>query len=158
MISRPARESRLPVGSSAKITVGSLTDNGTAGGATLDGDQFVVGDYNAGMRGIKGSEYEGGHRVPLFIHWPADGIDTGRDVPELTANVDKMPTLLELCGIDPGEHASTAMCVLELTDDANPEKMIKKAAITLNCTAAKMVARRSFSHTLEIKKLSPMNA
>jgi len=32
------------------------------------------------------------------------------------------------CFLDPGEHASTAMCVLELTDDADPQKMIKKAA------------------------------
>jgi arylsulfatase A-like enzyme len=81
-----------------------MTDNGTSGGATLDGDQFVVCGYNAGMRGIKGSEYEGGHRVPLFIHWPAGGIDHGRDIPELTANVDMLPTLLDLCGIDPGAH------------------------------------------------------
>ncbi len=36
--------------------------------------------------------------------------------------------------------------------------MIKRAVIPVNCTAAKMVARLSFSHTLEIKKLSPMNA
>jgi zinc protease len=32
------------------------------------------------------------------------------------------------CFLDPGEHASTATCVLELTDDADPQKMIKKAA------------------------------
>ncbi len=81
-----------------------MTDNGTAGGATLDENQFVVGGYNAGMRGVKGSEYEGGHRVPFFLHWPGGGFDRGRDVPELTANVDIMPTLLDLCGIDPGEH------------------------------------------------------
>ena len=76
-----------------------MTDNGTSGGATLDENRFVIRGYNAGMRGIKGSEYEGGHRVPLFIHWPAGGFNVGRDIPELTANVDMMPTLLELCGI-----------------------------------------------------------
>lgn len=81
-----------------------MTDNGTAGGATLDENQHVVGGYNAGMRGIKGSEYEGGHRVPLFLHWPAGGMDRGRDIPELTANVDLMPTLLDLCGIDPRDR------------------------------------------------------
>ena len=79
-----------------------MTDNGTSGGATLNEDSFVVNGYNAGMRGVKGSEYEGGHRVPLFIHWPAGGLTEGRDVAELTANVDMMPTLLDLCGIDPG--------------------------------------------------------
>jgi len=32
------------------------------------------------------------------------------------------------CYLNPGEHASTAMCVLELTPDADPEKIVKKAA------------------------------
>jgi len=82
-----------------------MTDNGTSGGATVDEDQFVIDGYNAGMRGIKGSEYEGGHRVPFFLHWPAGGLTEGRDISTLTANVDIMPTLLELCGIDPGHHA-----------------------------------------------------
>jgi arylsulfatase A-like enzyme len=80
------------------------TDNGTSGGVTLDENGFMVNGYNAGMRGLKGSEYEGGHRVPLFLHWPAGGLVEGRDVTELTANVDVMPTLLDLCGIDPGAH------------------------------------------------------
>jgi len=71
-----------------------MTDNGTAAGATLDADQFVVGGYNAGMRGIKGSPYDGGHRVPFFARWPAGGIGGKRDVTALTANVDIMPTLL----------------------------------------------------------------
>ena len=81
-----------------------MTDNGSSGGCDLDADGFVTGGYNAGMRGKKGSEYDGGHRVPLFIHWPAGGLDQGRDVTQLTANVDVMPTLLELCGIQ-DDHA-----------------------------------------------------
>ena len=81
-----------------------MTDNGTSGGATLDRDQFVTAGYNAGMRGIKGSEYEGGHRVPILFHWPVAGIDHARDIGELTGNVDVMPTLLELCGIDAGDR------------------------------------------------------
>ena len=67
-----------------------MTDNGTAGGAKV---------FNAGMRGHKGSEYEGGHRVPLFVHWPAGGLNTGRDAPELAAHVDVAPTLLDLAGV-----------------------------------------------------------
>ncbi|MGC9520320.1 MAG: arylsulfatase [Anaerolineae bacterium] len=91
-----------------------MTDNGTSGGATLDEDQFVVAGYNAGMRGIKGSEYEGGHRVPFFIRWPAGGVVGGRDVSQLTANVDIMPTLLDLCGIDPGGHTFDGMSLAPL--------------------------------------------
>merc|ERR1711903_135375 len=41
------------------------TDNGTSSGANI---------HNNGMRGRKGSEYDGGHRVPFFIHWPKGGL------------------------------------------------------------------------------------
>ncbi len=66
------------------------TDNGTSSGARV---------FNAGMRGQKGSEYDGGHRVPLFIRWPAKGWTEGRDVTPITAHVDVVPTLIDLCGI-----------------------------------------------------------
>lgn len=65
------------------------TDNGTAGGASV---------FNAGMLGQKGSEYDGGHRVPFFIHWPARGIDKAHSVKEITHAVDIVPTLLDLTG------------------------------------------------------------
>ncbi|MDE0198870.1 MAG: arylsulfatase [Caldilineaceae bacterium] len=77
-----------------------MTDNGSAGGVAVDESQFVTSGYNAGMRGQKGSEYDGGHRVPFFLHWPAGGISTARDVDKVTANVDVLPTLIELCGLD----------------------------------------------------------
>ena len=77
-----------------------MTDNGSAGGVEVDEDQFVTSGSNAGMRGQKGSEYDGGHRVPFFLHWPAGGITAGRDVDEVTANVDVLPTLIEMCGLD----------------------------------------------------------
>ena len=66
------------------------TDNGTATGEKV---------WNVGMRGKKGSEYEGGHRVPLFIHWPKAGLTEGRDISRLSAHVDVLPTLIDLCGL-----------------------------------------------------------
>ena len=69
-----------------------MTDNGSSSGWRF---------YNAGMKGHKGSEYEGGHRVPFFIHWPAGGFETGRDVDRLTAHIDVLPTLMELCHLKP---------------------------------------------------------
>ena len=48
-----------------------MTDNGTAKGADYDEQMFISGGYNAGMRGIKASAYEGGHRVPFFLRYPA---------------------------------------------------------------------------------------
>lgn len=64
------------------------TDNGTAAGP------------DGGLRGKKGSQYEGGHRVPCFWHWPAGGLRGGRDVTPLTAHFDLLPTLVELCGLN----------------------------------------------------------
>ncbi len=76
-----------------------MTDNGSSAGATLDRNGYVVDGYNAGMRGMKGSPYEGGHRVPFFISWPAGGLAGGSAVDRLAASVDFMPTLLDLCGV-----------------------------------------------------------
>jgi arylsulfatase B len=68
-----------------------MTDNGTAAG--FQGKR----GFNAGMRGTKGSEYDGGHRVPCFFHWPAGGLGGGKDIGRLTAHIDLLPTLIELC-------------------------------------------------------------
>jgi arylsulfatase A-like enzyme len=70
-----------------------MTDNGTAAG-------FQNGKgFNAGMRGNKGSPYDGGHRTPCFLRWPAGGLDGGKDIGRLTAHVDLLPTLIDLCGL-----------------------------------------------------------
>ena len=77
-----------------------MTDNGTSGGCTTGPGQFVKEGYNAGLRGVKGSEYDGGHRVPIFMRWPEGALAGGRDVDTLTANVDFAPTMVDLCGLD----------------------------------------------------------
>ncbi|MDZ8117076.1 arylsulfatase [Pontiella agarivorans] len=79
-----------------------LNDNGTNGGAGIDGDGrngWVKDGFNAGMRGRKTSRYEGGHRAACFIHWPAGGLDGGRDVNGVTAQIDLLPTFVDLCGL-----------------------------------------------------------
>jgi arylsulfatase B len=53
--------------------------------------------FNAGMRGHKGSHYEGGHRVHCFVHWPDRFED--RTVDRLTAHYDLLPTLANACGL-----------------------------------------------------------
>ncbi|MDO8540892.1 MAG: arylsulfatase [Opitutaceae bacterium] len=67
-----------------------LSDNGTAQGEKV---------FNAGMRGKKGSPYDGGHRVPCFIHWPAGGLDKPVTVDRLAAHLDLLPTLVDLCSL-----------------------------------------------------------
>lgn len=70
-----------------------LTDNGAT-------RWHREGLYNAGMRGFKGTPFEGGHRVPCFIHWPAAGWIRGRGIDSLTAHLDLLPTLVAACGLD----------------------------------------------------------
>ena len=64
-----------------------MTDNGTSG------------SHAGGMRGKKGSEYEGGHRVPFFVRWPAGGLKGPGDIDRLSAHIDVLPTLIDLCGL-----------------------------------------------------------
>ena len=64
------------------------TDNGTAYGKNV---------FNAKMRGNKGSQYDGGHRVPFFVYWPAGNLNRPTDVKPVTHAVDVLPTLIELC-------------------------------------------------------------
>jgi arylsulfatase A-like enzyme len=77
-----------------------MSDNGTAKGASFKGlNSEALKGYNAGMRGKKSSIYEGGHRVPFFIHWPDGGLLGGRDIDALAAHIDVLPTLADLSGI-----------------------------------------------------------
>ena len=76
-----------------------MTDNGTAAGARFDAAGFLREGYNAGLRGGKGSPYDGGHRVPFFLRYPRGALCGGRDTDTLCAHIDVMPTLLELCNV-----------------------------------------------------------
>ena len=77
-----------------------MTDNGTSSGAKFKGlDSEALVGFNAGMRGKKSSIYDGGHRVPFFIHWPKGGLTGGKDIHTLAAHIDVLPTLAELCDI-----------------------------------------------------------
>lgn len=65
-----------------------MSDNGPAYGNR----------YNAGLRDIKGSVYDGGIRVPFFIRWPRM-IRAGRENDRIAAHIDVLPTVLDLCGL-----------------------------------------------------------
>ncbi len=96
-----------------------MTDNGTANGARFEGlTSEAVKGFNAGMRGKKSSVYEGGHRVPFFLHWPGGGMVGGRDVPQLAAHLDVLPTLADLCGIEvPASHGADGISFAPILRD-----------------------------------------
>ena len=64
-----------------------MTDNGGTAGTK---------EYNAGMRGQKGTPWEGGTRVPCFVRY-GDRFPAGERT-QLTAHVDLFPTLTGLAG------------------------------------------------------------
>lgn len=74
-----------------------MTDNGGTGGVKI---------FNAGMKGMKGQYFEGGHRVPCFIRWPAGNLRASRDVDTVTQSQDIFPTLTDLCGIRTSEKVA----------------------------------------------------
>ncbi|MEX1048672.1 MAG: arylsulfatase [Akkermansiaceae bacterium] len=86
------------------------TDNGTALGESV---------FTAGMRGKKGSEYDGGHRVPFIAHWPAAGWNR-KHVPDILCHaVDIVPTLLDVCGAKQPEGLNLdGRSILSLLDPA----------------------------------------
>jgi arylsulfatase A-like enzyme len=69
-----------------------MTDNGGTAG---------VKTFNAGLRAGKTTYYEGGHRVPCWIRWPNGRLVSSRDVEVPTQNTDLLPTLCDLCSVDP---------------------------------------------------------
>ena len=95
-----------------------MTDNGHS----------VPDLYNAGMRGAKGSVYQGGVRVPSFWRWP--GMLPPGDRSQLAAHVDVLPTLAEFAGINlPSEVVSglegrSLVPVLRDPAAAWPERML----------------------------------
>ena len=58
-------------------------------------------DSSGGLRGFKGSIFEGGHRVPLLLSWPAGGVGAGAASSDLVGLVDLYATLLDLVGAPP---------------------------------------------------------
>lgn len=109
------------LGLSQRTIVIAMTDNGTAAGVTNQESKPRAPDaqgktskwqgFSAGMRAMKGSQYEGGHRVPCFLHIPPALRDTralrGRtpsppgEIGALVAHFDLLPTLIQLCELAP---------------------------------------------------------
>ena len=78
----------------------NLTDNTILIFTTDNGTGWGRNAYSAGLKGGKGSVYEGGHRVPMFIRWPNGKLTGGKDIDELVAHYDLLPTFVDLLGFD----------------------------------------------------------
>lgn len=86
-----------------------MTDNGPCpwfGGIIIDENGFVEEGYSCDMRGGKIWGYENAHRVPCYIRWPDGGISGGRDIGNLTAHIDLLPSLIDWCNLETPINAS----------------------------------------------------
>jgi arylsulfatase A-like enzyme len=96
-----------------------MTDNGGTAGVQV---------YNAGLRGNKTTFYEGGHRVPCWVSWPAGKFGPPRDVNTPAQMQDIFPTLIDLCGgkapADANFDGASLAGLLRGQDNAFPERMM----------------------------------
>lgn len=93
--------------------------------------------FNGGMRGRKGSTFEGGLRVPFLIRYPHE-IQAGTRVSRIAGAIDLLPTLADFAGIEyqprkPLDGISIAP-LLRGSGDAIPSRLIfstwnKKASV-----------------------------
>ena len=98
------------------------TDNGPV---TTQGPKI----YNAGLRGHKGDYHDGGHRVPFFISYPAKGLDKGIDITRLTAHIDILPTLIDLCHLKKPNVKFDGKSLLPLLENPSAEWPDRKIVV-----------------------------
>ncbi len=79
----------------AKLEELGIAENTIVIFLTDNGPQYPR--YNSGMRGVKGSVFEGGTRVPFFVRWPA-ALPKDVDIDRIAAHIDVTPTLVAACG------------------------------------------------------------
>jgi arylsulfatase A-like enzyme len=105
------------VGEMVKI----LKDNGQLNNTliifTSDNGPWQVFGNHAGLcdpfRGDKGTTFEGGHRVPAIMHWPGV-IPAGQVSDEIVTNMDILPTICRLNGIQLPENKIDGKCISEI--------------------------------------------
>ena len=70
---------------------------------TSDNGPFFEGG-TGGLRGGKGTSWDGGYRVPLIAGWPAV-ISPGRVTGAMAMNIDVLPTIADIIGLEPAATA-----------------------------------------------------
>lgn len=102
------------VGRQRNTLVMFMSDNGAQGPR-----------WTAGLRGHKGTVFEGGIRSPGFIRWPA-GFSGGRRLDKVAAHIDVTPTLLEAAGVPPppGVKIDGRSLLPALAGAAVPDRML----------------------------------
>ncbi|WP_083194543.1 sulfatase-like hydrolase/transferase [Wenyingzhuangia fucanilytica] len=117
-----------------------LEDRGIADNTILI---FTTDNGDGGyLRGGKGSNYDGGTRVPCFIRWEngnLGGKGKARDVAPLTAHIDWLPTFMDILDLKDVENRPEKLKIRGRsfkpfldTDHSNDPLDYKNRAVTIN--------------------------
>jgi arylsulfatase A-like enzyme len=105
------------------------SDNGAPPQADFDLLLKKGHDPSAGLRGAKFYAYEGGHRVPFLVRWPAR-VEAGSASGELVSLVDWMRTLAELTGRQlPDDAGEDSFSFLHLLVNEPPRSAVRKSVV-----------------------------
>lgn len=103
------------------------SDNGCSPEANFGVLKKFQHDPSAGYRGHKADIYEGGHRVPLLVRWPAK-VTGGRKTNALACLTDVYPTLEAMLNLEPqplgGEDGYSLIPVFEGEDSSGRDTLI----------------------------------
>jgi arylsulfatase A-like enzyme len=145
------------LGLAGRTIVVFLSDNGPQ----FLGDALSASDLavrtGSGLKGHKGSMWENGIRVPLFVRWP------GRLQPRVIGRVsdvcDLLPTLLDLCGIalSPGHAPLDGRSVRAWIEGREGELAPRASVIASNLgwPPEKSPAEQERARLLEYRPVAP---
>jgi arylsulfatase A-like enzyme len=115
------------LGLADKTLIIFTSDHGPCGSSAAgeEGQRF-----NAGLRGIKGSMYQGGIQTPSFWRWPTT-LAADCDIDRVAATVDVLPTLAQFAGaelIKPTDGPATdgQSLVPLLTGETQPDDWVDR--------------------------------
>ena len=77
------------------------------------------GGDTGGLRGHKGTLWEGGIRVPTLMSWPAR-VGGGKTIDEVGIGMDIFPTILAAAGGDPEQYTLDGIDILPMIADDTP--------------------------------------
>lgn len=94
----------------------------------LDGEEIsYTGGSAGGLRGSKGSVFEGGIRVPSIVSWPA-GLPSGAEYDQVGTMMDLLPTLLH--AVDGEEPELPEVDGISLLESLRGERDVASAGAT----------------------------
>ncbi|WP_241267479.1 sulfatase family protein [Streptomyces scabichelini] len=121
---RKLRERQLRSLLSVDDAVQAFKDKLAALGQLDDTLVIFIGDhgYHWADHGLTGKEtpYAPAHEVPLYLSWPAGGLDKGTTDDRIAANIDIAPTILDAAGVEP----TTPQDGMSLLSDADRDHLL----------------------------------